>query len=51
MGTSIYAGEQTEWLQLELRKEVMVSWTKVVVKQTEEENIQNQLDGKIDRIS
>lgn len=51
MGTSIHAGEQTEWLQLEPRKEVMVSWTKVVVKQTEEENIQNQFNGKIDRIS
>lgn len=51
MGISIYAGEQTEWLQLEPRKEVMVSWTKVVVKQTEEENIQNQFNGKIDRIS
>ena len=47
----MYAGDQTEWLQLEARKEVMVSWTKVVVKETEEENMQNQFNGKIDRTS
>ena len=33
------------------RKEVMVSWTKVVVEETEEENMQNQFNGKIDRTS
>lgn len=31
----MYVGERTEWLQLEPRKEVMVSWTKVVMKETE----------------
>lgn len=51
MGASMYAGDQTEWLQLETRKEVMVSWTKVVVEETKEENMQNQFNGKIDRTS